>query len=137
MWIEPLALQVGESEADHSKCLRAQLDDVTPRTVYIVDPDHPGADAFAAASTALAAAAMALRRQDGEWQYLEQTCLSHALGMYQVAQTMAERYGESIAEAAKTYPTDSWLTFMFQNAAWLYKATGVGTYKTVSKCAHA
>ena len=74
---------------------------------------------------------MALRRQRGEYQYLEHTCLSHALGMYQVAQEMQAMYSDSIPAAAKTYPTDSWLTFMFQNAAWLYKATGDATYQQV------
>jgi hypothetical protein len=45
-------LQIVEVEADHKVCLRAQLDATTPRTLLIVDRDHPGANAFAMALTA-------------------------------------------------------------------------------------
>jgi Glycosyl hydrolase family 9 len=58
--VNKCSLQVGEVEADHKVCLRAEVDTTTPRTLCIVDREHPGADAFAMASVALSAASIAL-----------------------------------------------------------------------------
>ena len=126
-------MQVGEADADHAVCIRAELDNVTPRTVFIVDRDHPGADAFAQASAALAAASMVLKDVAGQ-ENLTETCLQHAKTMYGVAGEMKAIHSDSIPESAKTYKSDSWLTFTFYSAAWLHMATGDNAYLTVRSC---
>lgn len=70
-------LQVGESQADHSQALRAELDTVTPRTTYATSlPDAPGADMLFQAAAAFAATAKALK---GETYYADLVlrCLSN------------------------------------------------------------
>lgn len=124
-------MQIGEVAEEQSKVIRAELDDVTPRTVFIVDRDHPGADAFALASAALAAASMALRRAGGHLFLVEQ-CLARAQGMYAVAQNMKATYSDSLEESAKTaYKADTWQTYLFFDAAWLLRATGDAEYRKV------
>ena len=113
-------------DEDHSRCLRAQLDDVTPRALLVVNRTHPGADALASASTALAAASVALERS-GSHAQLAARCLQHAQTLYRVAGDMGGSYSASLPECARTYNTTGgpWQQFMFFNAAWLYKATGI------------
>jgi Glycosyl hydrolase family 9 len=120
-----VALQIGEVEADHKVCLRAQLDATTPRTLFIVDRDHPGADAFdafAMASTTLTAASVALR-QAWTGADLAQKALEHAKTMYEVAKAMKANFRGSIPECAKTYKAEVWEQFMMLNTTWLYRAT--------------
>lgn len=62
------ALQIGEVEADHSRVLRAERDDVTPRTSYAVGAGRPGADLLLQASAALAASSHVLRETTGSHQ---------------------------------------------------------------------
>ena len=125
--------QIGESEEDHKRCLRAELDNVTPRTVYTVDRRRPGSDACAVAAAALAAASMALRKLSNK-EGLANTCLRHARKLYAVGGEMRANYSDSIPECAKTYPTDKWQQFMMLGAAWLYRASGDGKYRKVSSC---
>jgi Glycosyl hydrolase family 9 len=83
------AAQVGEAEADHSKCFRAELDKTTPRTVFIVNRGRPGSDVFGMAAAAFAAASIAIGMLKGQWQKdLAQDCLRRAETMYEVAKEM-------------------------------------------------
>lgn len=53
---------MGENQADNELALRAELDDITPRTTFAVLPaDAPGADMLFQASAAFSATAKALQ----------------------------------------------------------------------------
>lgn len=56
-------VQVGEPYADHS-CWQRPEDMDTPRTVYVVDKDHPGSEVAAETAAALAAASLVFRLSD-------------------------------------------------------------------------
>ena len=57
--------QIGVVEEDHSRVLRAERDNVTPRTAYATSANKPGADLLLQASAALAAASHVLRETSG------------------------------------------------------------------------
>lgn len=62
-------VQVGEKKADHSRVLRSERDDVTPRTTWTTQvPDRPGADMLLQVSAALAASARVLKETTGSHQ---------------------------------------------------------------------
>lgn len=125
-----VAVQIGEAEEDHKYCLRAELDDITPRTVYTVDRNHPGGDAVGMAAAAFAACAMALRKVSNK-NALANKCMSRARKLYSAGKGMRVCYSDSIPECAKTYPTDNWQQFMMMGAAWMYRATEDKQYRQV------
>jgi hypothetical protein len=126
--------------SDHCECLRAEVDDFSPRVVLVVNSAFPGADAFAIASAAFASAAVALGAltERPAMVDLSQKCLQHAVTMYKHACKMQQNYCVSVPECAKTYKADCWQQFVFFAAVWLYRATGKEAYKKVleiSPCA--
>jgi hypothetical protein len=55
--------QVGEEQEDHRHCVRAELDNFTPRIPYATSNRKPGSDLLFQASAAFAASAVALKRE--------------------------------------------------------------------------
>ena len=128
-------MQVGDVEQDHCQCTRAERDKHTPRTVYIIDSKHPGADAFAQAAAALAASYVALKAMPEHTQ-LADRCLRHARTLYRHGVGMQCCYWESQPVCAKTYKSETWQQYMFFAAAWLYKATSEQHFKKVHVLLH-
>lgn len=62
-------VQVGDAFRDHS-CWERPEDMDTPRTVYKVDPSHPGSDVAAETAAALAAASIVFRSSDPAYSQL-------------------------------------------------------------------
>ena len=85
-----LHVQVGDVSKDHNQCIRAEKDTTTPRPVVVVDMDHPGADAFAIAAAAFAAAHLALqaRADRPHMAALSDKCLARAKTLYKYAGKM-------------------------------------------------
>lgn len=62
-------VQVGDAFRDHA-CWERPEDMDTPRTVYKVDPSHPGSDVAAETAAALAAASIVFRSSDPAYSRL-------------------------------------------------------------------
>jgi hypothetical protein len=126
-------VQIGDVTSDHNQCIRAELDESTPRGVLIVDSEYPGSDAFALASAALAAASVALGSlpERPAMVDLAEKCLQHSATMYEHACRMQQSYCVSVPECARTYKADCWQQYVFFAAVWLFRATGKKTFKKV------
>ncbi|KAK4489283.1 hypothetical protein RD792_005081 [Penstemon davidsonii] len=66
--------QVGDGGADHA-CWQRPEDMTTPRTVYKIDPQHPGADLAGETAAAFAAASIAFKKTDSRYSWV---LLNHA-----------------------------------------------------------
>jgi endoglucanase len=117
-------------DKDHEQCRRAEQDGITPRPVYTVTPERPGADAMAIAAAAFAASAVALRNVPDASDRASK-CILHAKVLFKYAKKFPGCYSASIPECGKTYANDNWEQFMFFAAAWLFICTEEQTYRRV------
>jgi endoglucanase len=124
-------LQVGETDDDHSRCLRAEQDKgVTKRTTWTINSRRPGADLLAEAAAAFAAAAIAYKDESYK-DILRGRCEKAAKDLFRDALTKKGIYSDSLPECKKTYPSDGFETHVFYAAAMLCKMTGDSKYKKV------
>lgn len=125
---DTVVVQVGEVEADHSACLRAERDATTPRTVYRLEAGQPGADLRSMVAAALAASAAVLARVSGLAE-LRSSCLQRARELYASARRHPGCYSDALPECKKTYPSDNWQQYMFFAAAWLFVASDAEEFR--------
>lgn len=124
-------LQIGESEIDHNNFLRCELDDVTPRTQFVtLPPSTPGADLLYQVAAAYAMGALALTSAGGSGD-LATRATQKAGELFMQAGSVPGLYSDSIPEAGRTYPNDSWEGFGFWAAAVLFRLTGDQQYQLV------
>lgn len=77
-----LVVQIGIAKQDHAQVLRAELDDVTPRSVFTTKgPQRPGADMLMQAAAALASSSHVLAATSGSHQ-LSHRALSTAKDLF-------------------------------------------------------
>lgn len=119
----PSGIQVGDVDADHGECLRAECDQSTPRPVLMVTPEQPGCDMLFLASAAFAAASLALK-QDPQQEALAEKCRQRANVIYEEAIQHPGIYSDSIPECQKTYKNDNWEQYAYFAAAWRFEASG-------------
>lgn len=133
-------MQVGATDIDHKYVLRAELDDITPRTdgttpedkgvFFTLLPDQKGGDLLFNSAAAYAAGAMALQKGGGS-QALATRAQKKAEDLFKQGEKNPGIYSDSIAESAKTYKNDNWEQYAFFASAWLFRLTQKGEYKEV------
>uniref|UniRef100_A0A0V0HTF6 Endoglucanase n=1 Tax=Solanum chacoense TaxID=4108 RepID=A0A0V0HTF6_SOLCH len=97
----------------------------TPRSVYKIDEQHPGADLAGETAAALAAAAVAFKESD--LGYSNQL-LTHAKELFDFAKKFPGVYTSSIPVADKFYGSSGYEDELLWAAVWLYKATKDKSY---------
>lgn len=121
---------MGDVDADHGECLRAECDKSTPRPVLMVTPEQPGCDMLFLASAALASGSLALRH-DSQYDGLADKCLQHATVLYEQGIQHPGIYSESIPECQKTYKNVNWEQYAYFAAAWMHEVHGTVEYLQV------
>ncbi|CAI7899535.1 unnamed protein product [Closterium sp. NIES-53] len=117
--------QVGDGNSDHS-CWQRPEDMTTDRTAYKIDATHPGSDLAGETAAAMAAASMAFAGKDTAYSNL---LLTHSKQLFSFADTYKGAYSDVITNVQNFYR--SWSGYQDElawAAAWLYKATGNGSY---------
>ncbi|XXG67385.1 hypothetical protein AAC387_Pa06g0744 [Persea americana] len=119
-------VQVGEPYEDHN-CWQRPEDMNTPRTVYVVDKDHPGSEVAAETAAALAAASLVFRLSDPTYS---STLLNRATEVFDFADRYQGSYSQSIGSAVCPFYCDfsGYKDELLWAAAWLHKATNMQSY---------
>jgi hypothetical protein len=134
-------MQVGDTIRDHELVLRAELDNVTPRTdtpdskgdvgaFWTIPPDSPGSDMLFQAAAAYAAGALALRAGGGS-EDLASRAATKAASLFQQAEANPGLYSDAIPANKTTYKSDNWQQYGFLAGAWIFRLTKDASYKTV------
>ncbi|KAH0676538.1 hypothetical protein KY285_024339 [Solanum tuberosum] len=116
--------EIGEGISDH-KCWERPEDMTTPRSVYKIDEQHPGADLAGETAAALAAAAVAFKESDSGYS---NQLLTHAKELFDFAKKFPGVYTSSIPVAGKFYGSSGYEDELLWAAVWLYKATKDKSY---------
>ncbi|KAF8028672.1 hypothetical protein BT93_E1350 [Corymbia citriodora subsp. variegata] len=116
--------EVGDGGSDHS-CWERPEDMTTPRAVYKIDGQHPGADLAGETAAAFAAASLAFARTDSNYSAL---LLTHAKQLYDFARIHPGLYQDSIPVVKKFYSSSGYQDELLWAAAWLHRATGDKVY---------
>ncbi|KAK3430187.1 hypothetical protein EUGRSUZ_E01715 [Eucalyptus grandis] len=116
--------EVGDGDSDHS-CWQRPEDMTTPRTVYKIDDQHPGADLAGETAAAFAAASVAFAPTDSNYSA---QLLTHAEQLYGFARSHPGQYQNSIPVAGKFYSSSGYQDELLWAAAWLHRATGNKVY---------
>ncbi|KAL3502230.1 hypothetical protein ACH5RR_036679 [Cinchona calisaya] len=111
--------QVGDGNSDHYCWERAE-DMTTPRTGYMLDPEHPGSDLVGETAAALAAASLAFKPYNSSYSSL---LLVHAKQLFSFADTFRGIYDDSIQCARQFYASSGYSDELLWAATWLYRAT--------------
>ncbi|XP_031475497.1 endoglucanase 13-like [Nymphaea colorata] len=111
--------EVGAGASDHV-CWQRPEDMTTPRTVAVVNQDHPGSDLAGETAAALAASSIVFRSSDAQYAHL---LVTHAKQLFVFANNFKGRYSDSIPDARTFYPSTSYDDELLWAAAWLYHAT--------------
>ncbi|XP_022891886.1 endoglucanase 14-like [Olea europaea var. sylvestris] len=114
--------QVGDGFSDHACWMRPE-DMTTPRTVYWIDEQHPGADLAGETAAAFAAAALAFRGTRYSFQLI-----LHAKQLFDFAVKYPGQYQNSISSAANFYSSSGYEDELLWAAVWLERATGEKQY---------
>lgn len=126
-------VQIGEKEADHAQFLRAENDNVTPRTVFeVLPPESPGSDLLYQSAAAYAAGALALKEAGGNAQ-LATRATEKAKELFETAKANPGLFCETIPQAEVTYENGKLESYGFWAATWLYRLTEDATYQTVRR----
>ncbi|XP_024196543.2 endoglucanase 13 [Rosa chinensis] len=121
---EVLYGHIGGVDSDH-QCWQRPEDMTTPRTVFMIDDQHPGSDLAAETAAALAAASIAFERFDRSYSY---QLVIHAKQLFDFARNHPGKYQNSIPEAGKVYASSGYQDEMLWAAAWLHRATNEQKY---------
>ncbi|KAI3470893.1 hypothetical protein Pfo_027556 [Paulownia fortunei] len=100
-------------------------DMTTPRTVYKIDEQHPGADLAGETAAALAAAAIAFKELNPSYS---SELLNHAKQLFEFATKHPGQYQNSISVAGQFYSSSGYEDELLWAAAWLERATNDNTY---------
>ncbi|XP_077234388.1 endoglucanase 8-like isoform X2 [Tasmannia lanceolata] len=114
-------VQVGDPDTDHN-CWERPEDMDTPRTVYIVDKDHPGSEVAAETAAALAAASIIFNVTDPPYALI---LVQRAIKVFDFADRYQGSYNDSLGGAVCPFYCDfnGYEDELLWAAAWLYKAT--------------
>ncbi|XP_029122879.2 endoglucanase 17 isoform X2 [Elaeis guineensis] len=120
-------VQVGDAFRDHSCWERAEDMD-TPRTVYKVDPAHPGSDVAGETAAALAAASIVFRDCDPAYS---RRLLDRAVSVFEFADKHRGAYSSSLHNAVCPFYCDfnGYQDELLWGAAWLHKASRRREYR--------
>ncbi|XP_008803904.2 endoglucanase 17-like [Phoenix dactylifera] len=120
-------VQVGDAFHDHS-CWERPEDMDTPRTVYKVDPAHPGSDVAGETAAALAAASIVFRDCDPAYS---RRLLDRAVSVFEFADTHRGAYSSSLHHAVCPFycDFDGYQDELLWGAAWLHKASRRREYR--------
>ncbi|KAF7094782.1 hypothetical protein CFC21_097066 [Triticum aestivum] len=124
-------VQVGDAFRDHS-CWERPEDMDTPRTVYKVDPQHPGSDVAAETAAALAAGSIVFRDADPAYS---KRLLDRAISVFEFADKYRGAYSSSLYSAVcPCYcDYDGYQDELLWGAAWLHKASRQRVYRDYIK----
>jgi hypothetical protein len=124
-------VQVGDAFRDHS-CWERPEDMDTPRTVYKVDPAHPGSDVAAETAAALAAGSIVFREADPAYS---KRLLDRAVEVFDFADRHRGAYSSSLHDAVcPCYcDYDGYQDELLWGAAWLHKASRQRVYRDYIK----
>ncbi|XP_062233147.1 endoglucanase 17 [Phragmites australis] len=124
-------VQVGDAFRDHS-CWERPEDMDTPRTVYKVDPAHPGSDVAAETAAALAAGSIVFRDADPAYS---QRLLDRAIKVFEFADKYRGPYSSSLHAAVCPCYCDysGYQDELLWGAAWLHKASRRREYRDYIK----
>ncbi|XP_078160516.1 endoglucanase 17-like [Carex rostrata] len=124
-------VQVGDAFRDHS-CWERPEDMDTPRTVYKVDPSHPGSDVAAETAAALAAASIVFRSSDPAYSQL---LLDRAVRVFEFADRHRGPYSSSLPNVVCPFYCDvsGYQDELLWGAAWLHKASRRREYREYIK----
>jgi len=126
--------QVGNGGTDHAWWGSAEVMAMT-RPAYKIDATHPGSDLAAETAAAMAAASMVFKTDDPAYSA---TLLTHAIQLYNFADTYRGVYSASITDAAGYYNSYSgYNDELVWGAIWLYRATGDAAWLTKAETYYA
>jgi len=118
--------QIGDGNLDHASWGRPE-EMTMDRPAFKITASAPGSDLAAETAAALAASSIWFRC-NGEDDYAD-TCLEHAIQLFQFADGRRGKYSDSIPNAQSFY--NSWSGYndeLVWGAAWLAKATGEASW---------
>ena len=117
--------QVGNGGNDHAWWGSAEVMQMA-RPSYKIDASHPGTELAAETAAAMAAASIVFATDDPTYSA---TLLSHAVQLYNFAETYRGTYTAAITDAGSYYQSYSgYNDELVWGAIWLYRATGNATY---------
>ncbi|CAN6463215.1 unnamed protein product [Victoria cruziana] len=116
--------EVGDGASDHV-CWQRPEDMTTPRTVAVVNQEHPGSDLAGETAAALAASSIVFRSSDAQYADL---LVTHAKQLFVFSNNFKGRYSDSIPDAKAFYASSSYDDELLWAAAWLYHATDEQPY---------
>ncbi|XP_066328366.1 endoglucanase 6 [Miscanthus floridulus] len=124
-------VQVGDAFRDHA-CWERPEDMDTPRTVYKVDPSHPGSDVAAETAAALAAGSIVFRDADPAYS---KRLLDRAVAVFEFADKYRGPYSSSLHAAVCPCYCDysGYQDELLWGAAWLHKASRQREYREYIK----
>ncbi len=117
--------QVGGGNLDHAWWGSAEVMTMA-RPAYKIDATRPGSDLAAETAAALAAVSILLAEDDPAYS---QTLRTHAIQLYNFADTNRGKYSDAITDVVSFY--NSWSGYndeLVWGAIWLYRATGDAAY---------
>lgn len=119
-------MQVGDPVIDH-KCWERPEDMTENRPLTQVNKTSPGTEVAAETAAALAAASMVFKSADSSYS---DVLLKHSRQLFTFADTYRGSYSESIPEVQSYYNSTGYHDELLWAAAWLFHATGDGSYMT-------
>ena len=123
---DELYVQVGNGQTDHGYWYPPEYIDYKYPS-YKIDASNPGSDCAAETAAALAAASLLFKGADSSYS---QTCLQHAIEIYDFADKYRGEYHTSVPEASGFYTSYSgYMDELVWGAAWLLRATGEEKYR--------
>ncbi|OQP56877.1 hypothetical protein A3860_09850 [Niastella vici] len=126
--------QVGNGGTDHAWWGSAEVMAMT-RPAYKIDATNPGSDLAAETAAAMAASSIIFKTDDAAYSA---TLLSHAIQLYNFADTYRGKYSSSISDAAGYYNSYSgYNDELVWGAIWLYRATGDAAWLTKAETYYA
>jgi len=126
--------QVGNGGTDHAWWGSSEVMAMT-RPAYKIDATNPGSDLAAETAAAMAASSIIFKTDDAAYSA---TLLSHAIQLYNFADTYRGKYSSSISDAAGYYNSYSgYNDELVWGAIWLYRATGDAAWLTKAETYYA
>ncbi|GFP97991.1 endoglucanase 12 [Phtheirospermum japonicum] len=116
--------EVGDGQSDH-ECWQRPEDMTTPRTVFRIDEQHPGADLAGETAAAFASASIAFSRINRGYS---NELLNHAKQLFEFAKAHTGQYQGSIPAAGQFYSSSGYEDELLWAAAWLHLATNDSSY---------
>ncbi|KAG0165755.1 hypothetical protein DFQ28_008331 [Apophysomyces sp. BC1034] len=124
-----LYVQVGDGNVDNNYW-GPDTNIPTPRPSYMINASAPGTDAAALTAAAFASASYLYKNQFNDSAYAD-TLLSHAISLYDFAETAKplQVYTKAVPAGIDFYNTNKIGPQLTFGALWLYRATGNSTYR--------